>query len=51
MKIPRQLAPTVGPVHGGVDFLKGSHLGIDELAILSDEKELASLLFFDREHN
>ena len=21
--IPRQLAPTVGPVHGGVEFLKG----------------------------
>ena len=51
MTIPRQLAPTVGPAHGGVEFLKGSHLGIDELAILSDEKETASLLFCDQEHN
>ena len=37
MLIPRQLAPTVGLAHGGVEFLKGSHLGIDELAISSDE--------------
>ena len=28
---PRQLAPTVGLAHGGVEFLKGSHLGIVEL--------------------
>ena len=24
MTIPQQLAPTVGPVHGGVEFLEGS---------------------------
>ena len=24
MTIPRQLAPTMGPAHGGVEFLKGS---------------------------
>ena len=30
---PCYLAPTVGHAHGGVEFLKGSHLGIDELVI------------------
>ena len=28
MTIPRQLAPTVGPAHGGFEFLKGSFEGI-----------------------
>ena len=28
MAIPRQLAPTVGPAHGGFEFLKGSIKGI-----------------------
>ena len=51
MIIPRQLAPTVGLALGGVEFLKGSHLGIDELAISSDEKESASLLFCDQKHD
>ena len=41
MTIPRQLAPTVGLAHGGVEFLKGSLSGIEKLAIESDEKELA----------
>src|SRR3954469_23561587 len=31
--IPRQLAPTVGPAHDGVEFLKGSLLGIEKSAI------------------
>ena len=31
MTIPRQLAPTVGPAHGGVEFLKGSLSGIEKL--------------------
>ena len=51
MTNPRQLAPTVGLAHGGVEFLKGSHLGIDELAISLVEKEPASLLFCDQEHD
>ena len=51
MTIPRQLAPTVGPAHGGVEFLKGSHLRIDELEILSDEEDPASWCFFDQEHD
>ena len=28
MTIPRQLAPTVGPVHGGFEFLKGNFEGL-----------------------
>ena len=48
---PRQLAPTVGLAHGGVEFLEGSLLGIEELAIPSDEEEPASSLFYDREHD
>ena len=32
MTIPRQLAPTVGLAHGGVEFLKGFHLGIEKFA-------------------
>ena len=47
MTIPRQLAPTMGPAHGGVEFLEGSLLGFEKLAILSDEEELTSLLFCD----
>ena len=33
MTNPRQLAPTVGPAHGGVEFLKGSFLGFEKFAI------------------
>ena len=33
MIIPRQLAPTVGHAHGGVEFLKGFLLGIEDLTI------------------
>ena len=33
MTKPRQLAPTVGPAHGGVEFLKGFFLGIEKLVI------------------
>ena len=32
--IPRQLAPTVGPAHGGVEFLEGALLGFETLAII-----------------
>ena len=31
--IPRQLTPTVRPTHDGVEFLEGSLIGIEELAI------------------
>ena len=30
---PRQLAPTVGPAHGGVEFLEGAFLGFEKIAI------------------
>jgi len=36
---PRQLAPTVGLVHGGVEFLEGSFSGIEEVRNYLDEKE------------
>ena len=31
MTIPRRLAPTMGPAHGGVEFLEGSSSGIEKL--------------------
>ena len=34
---PRQLAPTVGLAHGGVEFLKGSFLGFEKFAIFTYE--------------
>src|SRR4051812_39231362 len=33
MTLPRQLAPTVGPAHGGFEFLKGSFEGIKGYAM------------------
>ena len=39
MTIPRQLAPTVGLAHDGVEFLKGSFSGIEELTIWLDEEK------------
>ena len=39
MTIPRQLAPTVGLAHGGVEFLKGSHLGFREVRKFPNEEE------------
>ena len=40
MLIPRQLAPTVGPAHGGVEFLKGFSSGIEKIHNILDEEEL-----------
>ena len=39
--IPRQLAPTVGPAHGGVEFLEGFLPGIEMFVIFSDKEEPA----------
>ena len=47
MTIPRLLAPTVGPAHGGNEFLEGSLLGFEKLAISSDEEKPTSSLFYD----
>ena len=33
MSSPRQLAPTVGPAHGGFKFLKGNFEGIKGYAV------------------
>ena len=33
MTIPRQLAPTVGPAHGGVEFLEGSFPRFEKIII------------------
>ena len=38
MIIPRQLAPTVGLAHGGVEFLEGSLTRIVKLAIFWRKK-------------
>ena len=38
MTIPRQLAPTVGLAHGGVEFLEGSLTGIKKFAIFRIRK-------------
>ena len=38
MTKPRQLAPTVGPAHGGVEFLEGSYPGVEKLAICQMKK-------------
>ena len=43
--IPRQLAPTVGPAHGGVEFLEAFHLGINGPVILLVEEDPAGSLF------
>ena len=37
MTKPRQLAPTVGPAHGGVEFLEGSFSGIERFMINPDD--------------
>ena len=41
MTIPQQLAPTVGPAHGGVEFLEGPNSGIKKLVIDQMKKESA----------
>ena len=51
MIIPRQLAPTMGPAHGGGEFLQGSLLGFEKLAISLDEEEPTSSLFYDLKHD
>ena len=45
MTILRQLAPTVGPAHGGVEFLEAFHLGINGPVILLVEEDPAGSLF------
>ena len=39
VKIPRQLTPTVGPTHSGVEFLEGFLPGIEMFANFLDKEE------------
>ena len=49
MTIPRQLAPTVGPAHGGFEFLKGSFEGLKGYAVGRMTKSRRSKLYIDDE--
>ena len=44
---PRQLAPTVGPAHGGFEFLKGSFLGIKGYDVGRMTKSRRGKLYID----
>ena len=47
MKIPRQLAPTVGLAHGGFEFLKGSFEGLKGYAVGRMTKSRRGKLYID----
>ena len=47
MTIPRQLAPTVGPAHGGFEFLKGSFEGIKGYTVGRMTKSRRGKLYID----
>ena len=47
MTIPRQLAPTVGPAHGGFEFLKGSFEGLKGYAVGRMTKSRRGKLYID----
>ena len=47
MTIPRQLAPTVGPAHGGFEFLKGSFEGLKGYAVGRMTKSRRGRLYID----
>ena len=47
MTIPRQLAPTVGPAHGGFEFLKDSVKGIKGYAMGRMTKSRRDKLYID----
>ena len=47
MTIPRQLAPTVGPAHGGFEFLKGSFEGLKGYAVGRMTKSHRGKLYID----
>ena len=49
MTIPRQLAPTMGPAHGGFEFLKGSFEGIKGYAVGRMTKSRRGKLYIDDE--
>src|SRR5215216_5694526 len=45
--IPRQLAPTVGPAHGGFEFLKGSFAGLKGYVVGQMTKSRRGKLYID----
>ena len=47
MTIPRQLAPTVGPAHGGFEFLKGSFQGLKGYVMGRMTKSRRGKLYID----
>ena len=47
--IPRQLAPTVRPAHGGFEFLKGNFEGLKGYAVGRMTKNRRSKLYIDDE--
>ena len=47
MTIPRQLAPTVGPAHGGFEFLKGNFEGIKGYAVGRMTKSRRGKIYID----
>ena len=49
MTIPRQLAPTVRPAHGGFEFLKGSFEGLKGYAVGRMTKSRRGKIYIDDE--
>ena len=49
MSTPRQLAPTVGPAHGGFEFLKGNFEGLKGYAVGRMPKSRRGKLYIDDE--
>ena len=49
MTIPRQLVPTVGPAHGGFEFLKGNFEGLKGYAVGRMTKSRRGKLYIDDE--
>ena len=49
MIIPRQLAPTVGLSHDGVEFLKGSSVGLNGYVVGRLTKSLRGKLYINDE--
>ena len=47
MTVPRQLAPTLGPAHGGFEFLKGSFEGLKGYAVGRMTKSRRGKLYID----
>ena len=47
MTIPRQFAPTVGPAHGGFEFLKGSFEGLKGYTMGRMTKSLRGKLYIN----